>query len=61
VGEVVLPFFRYGTVDDTGDPEGIKRTGDDPEMADRDVGAFDELCRSWHSSGFSGKYKDLAV
>jgi len=48
-------------VDDLGDPEGIKRTGDDPEMADRNVGSFDELCRCGHSSGFSGKYKDLAV
>lgn len=61
VGEVVLPLFGDGTVDDFGDPEGIKRTGDDPEMADRDVGTFDELCRSGHSNGFSGKYKDLAV
>jgi len=57
----VLPCFRNGTVDDPGDPEGIKRTGDDPGMADRDVGASNELCRGGHSSEFSGKYQDLAV
>jgi hypothetical protein len=34
---------------------------DDPEMADRDVESFDEVSRSGHNRGFSGKYKDLAV
>ena len=28
---------------------------------DRDVGSFDEVSRSGHNRGFSGKYKDLAV
>ena len=61
VGEVVLPCLGNDTVDDPGDPEGVESTGDDPEVADRDVGSFDELSRSGHSRGFSGKYKDLAV
>jgi hypothetical protein len=61
MGEMVLPRFGDGTVDDPSDPEGVKGAGDDPEMADRDVGTFDELSRSGHMKGFSGKYKDLAV
>ena len=61
VGEVVVPCFGNGTVNDLGDPEGVESTGDDPEMADRDVGSFDEISRGGHSRGFSGKYKDLAV
>ena len=47
--------------DDPRDPGGVEGAGDDPEMADRDVGAFDEISRGRHSNGFSGKYKDLAV
>jgi hypothetical protein len=61
VGEVMLPRLGDGTVDDRGDAEGIEGTGDDPEMADRDVGSFDEISRGGHTKGFSGKYKDLAV
>jgi len=61
VGEVVVPCFGNGTVNDPGDPEGVESTGNDPEMADRDIGAFDEVSRSGHNRGFSGKYKDLAV
>ena len=61
VGEVVLPRFGEGTVDDRGNPEGVEGTGDDPEMADRDVGTFDEFCRGGHMWGFSGNYKDLEV
>ena len=61
VSEVVLPCLGDGAIDDPGDPEGVEGAGDDPEMADRDVGAFDEISRSGHSNGFSRKYKDLAV
>ena len=61
VGEVVLSCLGDGTIDDRGNPEGVEGTGDDPEMADRDVGSFDEVSRGGHSRGFSGKYKDLAV
>ena len=61
MGEVVLPRFGDGTVDDAGNPEGVEGTGDDPEMADLDVGALDEFSRGGHTRGFSGKYKDLAV
>lgn len=62
VGEVVLPpHFGDGTGDDSGNPEGVKGTGDEPEMADRDVGSFDELSRGGHSEVFSGKYKDPVV
>jgi hypothetical protein len=56
-----MPRFGNSTVDDPGDPEGVESTGGYPDMADRDVGAFDEVSRSGHSNGFSGKYKDLAV
>ncbi len=61
VGEVVLPHFGDDTADDSGNPGGVKGTGDDPEMADRDVRSFDKLSRSGHSRVFSGKYKDLVV
>ncbi len=33
-GEVVLPHLGDSTVDKTGDPGGVKGTGDDPEVAD---------------------------
>ena len=53
VGEEVLPRLGDGTIDDLGDVEGIEGAGDDPEMADRDVGPFDEVSRSGHSRDFS--------
>ena len=45
MGEVVLSCLGDGTIDDRGNPEGVEGTGDDPEMADRDVGSFDEVSR----------------
>ncbi len=53
VGEVVLPRFGNSTVDDRGDAKGIESTGDDPEMTDRYVGAFDETSRRGHIWSFS--------
>jgi len=51
MGEVVLSRFGDGMVNDS----------DDPEVADRDAGAFDELSRNGHIKGVSGRYEDLAV
>jgi len=33
VGEVVVPCFGNGTVNDPGDPEGVESTGNDPEIS----------------------------
>ena len=61
MGEVVVPCLRDGTADDLGDAKGVEGAGDNPEMADRDVGSFDEVSRGGRSNGFSRNYKDLAV
>jgi len=37
---------------DPGDTEGAEGAGDDPEMADRNVGSFDEIGRGGHIRGF---------
>ena len=47
MGEVVLPRFGEGTVDGRGDAEGVESTGDDPDIADRDLGTFDEVSRGF--------------
>jgi len=56
-----VPCLRDGTADDLGDAKGVEGAGDNPEMADRDVGSFDEVSRGGRSNGFSRNYKDLAV
>ena len=43
-----------------GNARSVKGAADNLEMTDRDVGSFDEVSRSGHTNGFSGKYKDLA-
>jgi hypothetical protein len=48
MGEMMLPRFGDGTVDNRGDAEGVKGTGNEPEMADRDVGTLDEVTRGGH-------------
>ncbi len=55
VGGVVLLRLGDGTIDGRGDAEGVGGTGDDPKMADRDVGSFDEVSRRGYSRGFSLK------
>jgi len=52
MSEVVVTGFGDGTVDGPGDLEGVESTGDDPEIADRDVGVFDEVNRSGHIRGY---------
>ncbi len=60
MGEVVVGFGKGG-IDHGGNLKGGVGTGDDPKVADRDVGAFDEVSRSGHRRGFPWKYKGLAV
>lgn len=52
VGEVVVPRLGDGTADDLSDSEGVEGSGDDSEMADRDVVSSDEISRSGHKRGF---------
>ena len=42
MSEVVRPGLGDGTVDDPGDAQAVEGAGHDPEVADRDVGTFDE-------------------
>ncbi len=46
--EVVSTCLGDGTIDELRDAQSAKGTGNDTEMANRDVGTFDEIGKSGH-------------
>jgi hypothetical protein len=55
----VVPLFGDGTVNDPGDTEGVKGTGNGLDMTDRDIGFVDDVNRSRQIRGLSGNTKIL--